>query len=299
MINVMLAASTTGEDLTYPLLASPKLDGVRAVVHNGVVMSRRGKCIPNDYVQSTLGKKKYEGFDGELIVGNPTAPDVYRKTMSGVMSGDGKPVFTFHVFDNYVWGDRPFHQREEQVRIAIARETGRSRIGEAILRTVPHVGISDYDELMKLEARWLAHGWEGVMLRDPFAAYKFGRSTAREGGLLKLKRFHDEEAVIVAVKELEHNTNEQTRDELGRAKRSSHKAGKRAGATLGALTCECRSFREQFNIGTGFDQSMRDELWNMRTALPGKLIKFKHMPVGAKDRPRFPVFLGFRDPIDA
>jgi DNA ligase-1 len=32
--------------------------------------------------------------------------------------------------------------------------------------------------------------------------------------------------------------------------------------------------------------------------LAGKIAKYKHFEVGVKEAPRFPVFLGFRNPLD-
>ena len=48
-----------------------------------------------------------EGLDGELIVGDPIAPDAYRQTVSVVMSDD-KPAdgVRFYMFDWY--GTEPF-----------------------------------------------------------------------------------------------------------------------------------------------------------------------------------------------
>jgi DNA ligase-1 len=39
-------------------------------------------------------------------------------------------------------------------------------------------------------------------------------------------------------------------------------------------------------------------LWEQRHTLPGKLVKFMHQPSGAKEAPRFPKFIGFREPWD-
>ena len=36
----------------------------------------------------------------------------------------------------------------------------------------------------------------------------------------------------------------------------------------------------------------RVTLWEQRHSLPGKLVKFKHQPSGAKEAPRFPKFSG-------
>jgi DNA ligase-1 len=42
----------------------------------------------------------------------------------------------------------------------------------------------------------------------------------------------------------------------------------------------------------------RVTLWQQRAALIGKLIKFMHQPSGAKEAPRFPKFIGFREQWD-
>ena len=84
--------------LKFPVLASPKLDGVRAIVRDGVVLSRALKPIPNKNVQKRFSH--LEHFDGELIVGASNDPDVLRATTSGVMRVDGDPEVSFHVFDH-------------------------------------------------------------------------------------------------------------------------------------------------------------------------------------------------------
>jgi DNA ligase-1 len=42
----------------------------------------------------------------------------------------------------------------------------------------------------------------------------------------------------------------------------------------------------------------RVTLWQQRDTLIGRLVKFKHQPSGAKEAPRFPKFIGFREPWD-
>lgn len=82
MFRPMLACDADLEKLRFPLLASAKLDGVRAIVRGGVVFSRSNKPIPNQFVQDKF--KHLEHYDGELIYGDPTAKDCYRRTVSAV-----------------------------------------------------------------------------------------------------------------------------------------------------------------------------------------------------------------------
>lgn len=292
--------------LRFPLLASPKLDGVRAVVIDGVLMSRSLKPIPNVQVQKRFANIA-NGLDGELIAGNPCAADAYRKTVSMVMADD-KPVpdLQYHVFDHTFAPDTPFGVRYERAEQAFKT---------AVCKMVPHSLIYDLDGLLNLEALYVGLGYEGVMLRDPAGPYKYGRSTRKEGFLLKLKRFCDSEAEVIGVVELMHNGNEAKTNALGRTERSTAKAGKTGMGVLGALQVRDVKTGVEFEIGTGFTAEDRRTIWNQyqnRNAdygpysyaakyySPiGKLAKYKYFASGSKDKPRFPVFLGWRDRRDS
>jgi DNA ligase-1 len=87
--------------IKYPVYVSVKLDGIRCLIIDGVAVSRSLKPIKNKYIQSCIGKPQYNGLDGEIVVGGILAEDCYRVTNSGVMSSDGEPDFTYHVFDRW------------------------------------------------------------------------------------------------------------------------------------------------------------------------------------------------------
>lgn len=282
----MLATDTVLDKLNYSLLASPKLDGIRAVVRGGVVYSRSNKPIPNKHVQSLFSK--FEHYDGELIVGEPTAHDVYRQTTSGVMSVDGEPDVRFYVFDHIGAPASPYRHRAEQLSVPNKKS-----------RLVLHEQkeLFDLEQLLCYEHACLNEGYEGLILRAPNAPYKQGRSTVNEGYLLKLKRFQDAEAVVIGFEERMGNLNEATVSELGYTKRSSHKAGKSGRGDLGALVCRSDDGVE-FNIGTGFSDSERAAIWANRDQFLGQLAKYKFFPVGVKEAPRHPVFLSWRDRRD-
>lgn len=286
MFKPLLATDADLEKLRFPLLASAKLDGIRAIVIDGKVMSRSLKPIPNEYVQGLFNE--LDAADGELIVGDPTSKTVYRDTVSGVMSVAGTPDVSFYVFDH--------------IRFPTKRYTDRHNLLHYDSIRYPHVKIHEQhvvtclDTLLKLEEKMLDKGYEGLILRDPNAQYKYGRSTMKEGILLKLKRFVDAEAEVIGFEERMHNGNEATTNELGRTKRSSHMAGKTGRGDLGALIV--RFGDVEFNIGTGFDDVERRTVWDNRDNYLGRLAKFKYFPVGVKEAPRHPVFLGWRDRSD-
>lgn len=281
----MLAVNADLDNLAFPLLASAKLDGIRAIVRSGVVMSRTLKPIPNKYVQARFGH--LEHFDGELIVGEPTDSEVYRNTVSHVMAHDKTdfPV-SFIVFDHIEQPNVPYASRLRN--LAFNHEPT-----AAVLQQFP---INNLEQLFELETTMLRQGFEGLILRSATAPYKYGRSTAKEGYLLKLKRFTDAEATVTGFEERMRNDNVATIDELGHTKRSSHQANKVGHGDLGALVCDFRG--EEVKVGTGFTADERKDIWSRQQSVLGRLVKFKYFDYGVKDAPRHPVFLGWRDPID-
>jgi len=293
----MLAGKATDDQLRAlfqkfgKLQASPKLDGIRCMVQNGVALSRSLKPIRNKHVQSLLGRKEFTGLDGELIVGAPTDGDVYRNTCSKVMSEDKEFNFTFWVFDTFLYPDMPYADRMDIVHQLCPQQTGFTNI-------LSYEIVTNMGQLQDYETDCLSIGYEGVILRDPSALYKHGRSTAKEGSLIKVKRFSDSEARILDMEEQMKNNNEKKVNELGRGQRSSHKANKSPKGTLGALVVKDVYSGVQFNIGTGFSDSVRDQLWKYRDGLIGQTVKYKYFDIGVKDAPRHPVYLGIRIPED-
>lgn len=292
----LLAATLDAEDfdkILYPVLASPKMDGVRAIIVNGVVMSRSMKPIRNRYVQKLFGRPELNGLDGELIVGEPNDPNLMQQTTSGVMSADGEPNVKFYVFDKV---DAP---GGFAARLQAARNVIRDLQSRLPLVDVYHVEANSADELTKLEAQYVEAGYEGMMVRSVNGPYKQGRSTFREGTLLKVKRFSDSEAVVIGFEEQETNLNEAFKDELGHTKRSSSKEGKVGAGTLGNLLVRDPETGIEFSIGSGFDYVQRAQLWEVGEDLIGRLVTYRSFKVaGVKEAPRFPVFVAFRDPID-
>lgn len=280
------------DEITFPKLCSPKLDGNRCYVEYGKMLSSSGAPIRNRYIRKMCSITELNGLDGEIIVGSPTAPNVRRATTSGVSSTEGEPDFVVYVFDDMTIPDYRFSKR-----LLHAYERFDGLINEKI-RVIPHKVVNDLEQLIKCEERILAQGYEGIILRDPEAKYKFGRSTFKEQGALKIKRFVDDEAEIIGFEERLHNENPQERDEHGYAKRSSHKANMIPMNTLGSLIVKDLKTDVEFNVGTGFDDELRKLIWDSRKTYLGQLITYKHFPIGAKDKPNLPVFVSFRGKED-
>jgi len=291
-------------DLNLPVMASPKLDGIRCIIINGKAVTRNLKLVPNFYIFDKL--RSLPAFDGELIVGPDTDPDVWNKSSSGVMRATGEPDFTFRVFDMLPLGsrDEPFAKRHKRAYELILKDNRYRKL--EWLRLVNHTTLKTRKDIAHYEQTMVDLGYEGIMLRDPEGIYKYGRSTPREQGLMKFKRFHDAEARVVGIREQMHNANEAKTNTLGLTERTSHKANLKGKGTLGALIVRATLGNNssltnlftskgevEFQIGTGFDDTKRAQIWRDKNII-GKIVKFKYQKLSPEGVPIFPVFLGFR-----
>lgn len=277
----------------FPGLGSPKLDGIRAFVNNDPgdsgLYSRKLKLIPNAHTQTQFGTKELSGLDGELIVGKPNAEDVFRVTLSGVMThSTAPPSVCLYVFDDFTLHASNFMERvvQTQQRCIALRARGFN------VQWVPHTIIADAAALRAFHLRCLLAGYEGSMYRAPSGPYKQGRSTGLEGYLFKLKEFEDGEAKIIGMVEGTHNDNEKTINELGRSKRSSHKAGKRASGAMGAFICQMQNgVTFQCGNGPGLTKAVRDDFWARQEEIVGNAwLKYTSIKIGVKDKPRHPQY---------
>lgn len=278
----MLAADLDGVDLTtlrYPLMGSPKLDGIRMIVQHGVAYSRNGKPIRNRFVQALYSG--LHGFDGEIIVGSPTEGEVLNRTQSGVMSFDGKPDVTYHLFDN-VDVDmlcEPYFKRWDSLRLHDDTEL------------VPQIILHNVEALMEFETEVLNAGYEGVILRDPQSPYKHGRSTLNQGWMMKLKRFIDGEGVVAYLEEGYTNNNPLERTPLGFAKRSSNREGLVPNGMVGAMI-----LTNGMRVAPGLmPHSMRKFYWTNPAQLVGKRVHWRAFGYGQKNTPRFARFYNIRE----
>ncbi len=285
----MLAAdlADVGNDFTkvpYPVMASFKIDGIRCHIGNNCALSRTNKPIQNAFIQRQL-RMLDTGLDGELVVMDGNKPAPYNLTESAVMSRDGEPDFSFKVFDYY--SHEPFYLRWDHIAPAL--------LSNHYAEHWPHHEVRNIDDLRNFEQTAVDYGYEGVMLRDSYGAYKQGRSTLKEFGLVKVKRWETSVAQIAGLTELLANKNKAFYNERGLMERSSVQMGMVPMNTLGAFEVIHPTFGE-FAIGggPGLTDGWRKQYWDQRSSLVGKYLKFKyqHGPTSGYNKPRSPQFLG-------
>lgn len=288
MFKPLLAATADTAALRFPLLASPKIDGIRCLLSFTGPVARSLKPIPNDYIREQLAKHLPPGLDGELLTFTDGRRDDFNTVQSKVMRKAGEPEFTFMVFDCFVSPTSPFQTRLSDATLATK--------GVLMAEAVEHRMIRTAEELDEYERECVdVRGWEGVMLRAPHGTYKFGRSTVNERILLKVKRFTDDEAIVAGTIEQMENQNEAVTNALGHTERSTAKDGLVPKDTLGALVCDWNGVT--FELGTGFSQAQRDDLWARRDKIVGSKVNFKFQGTGPNGKPRFPSFRGMRHDI--
>lgn len=283
----LLSGEVDVNRLVFPVLVSPKFDGIRCVMLEGKAVSRSLKPIRNTHVREQLELMGDIGLDGELVVGSPTDPNCMQNTSSGVMSYGGKPNFIYFIFDHILTPRIKYRIRYDDI-IAMGPHL------PLFVTIVKHELINNIQELEAYEKIIVSQGYEGIMIRSLLGQYKFGRSTTNEGILLKMKRFVDEEAVVIGFEDRLHNTNTAEIDALGYTKRSQHQDNMIPMGTLGALLV-CSDKWGVFSVGSGFDDTQRVEIWNNKESYLNKIITFKYQAHGVKDKPRLPIFKCFRE----
>ena len=236
---------------------SEKLDGVRAYWDGEKLVSRLGNTFwaPAWFLDAL---PKDMPLDGELFGGRKK----FQRTVSVVRRQDRSDAAWREI--SYLIFDAPSQPGPFEDRLA-AIETLLATRAVAHLRAHPHELCRGLDHVRGELARVEALGGEGLMMRRPRSKYESGRSSS----LLKVKTFHDTEALVIA-----HLPG----------------AGRHKGR-LGALECDLPD-GTRFSVGTGFSDAER--------ASPpaiGAVITFRYQELTTDGVPRFPSYIGVRDDV--
>lgn len=279
--NIMEAMSKLKK---WPVLATTKLDGVRAVKWNGRLLSRTLKPIPNKIVNK-LAELLPDYIDVELVI--PTQDFNY---ISGIVRNvedkkGGSIVFAvldwIHPQLGYEFRLKKFERNGIVYTCLYSYE-------KPTLCTNP----SELFDFFLLNEH---NGAEGICFRTPESPYKQGRSTLKEQYLVKLSRYLSSEAIITGFVEQMENGNPDKRTPTGLMKRSTDSSNMLGKNTLGAIVCKDVKTNVSFNIGTGFSDKLRREIWKNRDCFVNKQITYKYKPAGMLNKPRHPSFVGFRE----
>ncbi len=274
--------------LRYPVDATEKIDGIRAERANRTLLSRTLKPIPNDSIRSRASILP-GGYDMELY--NPTLQ--YNEIESIVMSKEhvDSDKIEFHVLDTFGIENANYEQRMYHIN------------GD--VRCWPNcpfkfqfpIRYNTPEELFTFFLYMESKGAEGICFRLPTSLYKQGRSTLKEQGLVKLARFVRTELTITGFKEQMENGNPDLRNDVGYMKRSTEGHNMYGKNTLGSFICVDPITYESVDVGTGvgLTDRLRKEIWSNQERFIGKTIVVKHKSIGAKNKLRHPIYVGFRE----
>lgn len=275
--NPLLAANFDPAKVVFPIWATPKVDGVRAMIQDLGPVTRTRKPIPNAHVRTQLTSLPL-GLDGELEVAGG-----FNTTQSAVMSRSGQPIFTYNVFDIYAEGG--YNERYKTLN-ALQWDF------PDYVRLVPRMLIFTLQELRSYHEYWVDRGYEGLVLRAPEGRYKQGRATPKENIFTRYVTKDRGEAIMLSAKQEMENTNEAYKTETGAQKRSSHQDGLIPKDSMGTLWAKFKGV--QFGVGTGFTAIQRKEIWDNREDYAGRMFTFEYRGYGPNGAPRFPSFIGWR-----
>ncbi len=231
---------------------SEKLDGVRAYWDGQQFLSRQGNLYhaPAWFIEGLPAVP----LDGELWIDRKK----FQRTVSIVRRQDKTDLWKevrFLVFD------APAASGGFEDRLGFLKDT-LAKSGSKFAQAHAQERCRSLEALRTELVRVESLGGEGLMLRQPGSKYVAGRSST----LLKVKTFHDAEAVIVG-----------------------HQAGtgKHAGR-LGALLVRLPNGTD-FAIGTGFSDRER-----ANPPAVGVAVTFRYQELSEAGVPRFPSYVGVR-----
>ena len=283
------------DKIAYPALVQTKMDGMRfnAIVQNGKLeyRSRNGKEIQllgnldADFI--AMAGDVDCVFDGELLVvhdgvicDRQTGNGILNKANKGTISADEADKVRATVWDvipylYFVDGECPvnYGKRWDSLCTLVDKHQP-SKVG-----LVNSWEVDSYEEAKTLFEGLLAEGQEGIILKDKNGIWEDKRAKHQ----IKFKGELECDLEIIAVEE---------------------GTGKYAGK-LGAVVCRSRPEDGKYltvNVGSGFNDAHRTDLWDIRDQLVGKIVAVKYnmrsKNKAGEESLFLPIFVEVRDDKD-
>lgn len=252
--------------LKYPVFSQPKLDGIRCIVKEDGMWTRKGKLILSaihvyEDLKPLFEKNPDLILDGELYC-DKLAND-FNKIISLVRKSkptkedlrESKQIIKYHVYDlpSSSWN---FYDRYQELQDL--------RLPDSCV-IVPTEIIQKQEEITQWYEKYMDAGYEGQMIRtdSPYV-------NKRTDGLLKDKQFIDQEFTILGVVEGNGNM-----------------AGK-----VGKLTFEIKG--KKFEAAVNGDWDYLAKLLKAKNII-GKQATVKYFNLTPDGIPRFPKVIAIRD----
>lgn len=296
-----LATTIELEDLTYPIIMQPKIDGVRGWNPDGRLLGRSMEEHANKYVTQRYSAALFAGCDGELHFGNPCANSVCRATTSAINTIGGKPDVHWTLFDlvtrETFW--KPYEQRLIDLQCFVQRlEKELPSMAQGIA-VIPSSVVHSLDEVLELERHYTDAGYEAVCFRRPDAVFRSGRLPPQISGVLRYKRFEDREGIITGLIEGQINNNIQVYGADGYAKRSTHAENMVPSGTIASLVVRDLHTGKTHTVAKGkLTAAECANYFKNPELILGRTCTYRSFPRGVMNQLRWPTFRNFRAASD-
>ena len=250
----------------------PKLDGIRcfAIVENGdaLLYARSGKLITNfdDTIGTELSLLPDGCYDGEIMGEDFVAlmRQAYRKE-NVITEGTYLALFDFLPLAEWKSREAVISCRERFVTLCTNLQSAGAL--KYVCHVMRYITSANYDDIKQWHDEFVEKGYEGAMIKDLDAPYKFGRGPE----VMKLKAFHDADLKI---------------------KRLLEGTGKHSGK-LGSVVVDYNGVEVQ--VGSGFSDELRETIWSAPDNFLDRMIEVRYQEVTPDGSLRFPTFVCFRN----
>lgn len=301
--------------VTFPCIVQAKIDGTAAYNRHGNLVGRSLKPHENTHTTQTWSVPELHGFCGEMTTGSdPTGNDLCRITSGDLRRHEGQPDIYWWIFDycTDATKDLPYTDRMCLAYEAFDSLSPDLQYLAAKIKFIPSTLVQNMEELLALEQKYLDMGYEGIIIRDPKAPFKYGRCGKTFMGAWRVKRFIDAEAIVTSIEEGRTNQNEAKTNLLGRTERSTMQENMLPNGLVGNLqgkvlkdvldpqTKQVLLYAgQEITISPGkMPHDLRKFYFENQSEIVGKISKFKFFPKGHKDKPRFPTWETLRSEVD-
>jgi DNA ligase-1 len=259
---MVLLANTYNQNIDPTgLWISEKLDGLRSVWDGKHLVSRNNNIFPApDWFTECFPKSI--PLDGELWLSRNSLEETSSIVRSGIKD-KGWSRLKYLAFDIPEPRAGLVEERWDALQKLV------SHINKPHLQFVPQTMCKGREHLTTLLDLVISQGGEGLMLRKPKSRYENRRSDT----LLKVKKYYDDEAVVIGYEKSKITT-------AGK----EHLIG-----SMGALICNNR--HGEFKVGTGFSDDVR-----LNPPKIGCTITYKYLRLTNSGVPYVPVFVRVRKP---
>lgn len=275
----------------YPYIVMPKLDGVRAIIKDGLAITKHGNHLRNRHIKQLLENDLPKGFEfeGELMCYDVETGETlsFHEIMAITCSYYPKKeyFFKYHIWDVIL--HEPFDVRLKNIM----------RFKDEFpdwVEIVPFEIANNKEEVLAFNKKSKQKHPEGIVLRTHDAPYKYGRSAGSENWFIKWKEREESDGIVVGFTELMFNESDSEVNSIGYLQKAYKKAMLTHGDILGALYVKSPDFEKEYRVGTGYTLKQRIDFWKNKESILGKTVSVNHDGQNGHGSPKNVSFKGIR-----